>query len=176
MIIILVKQVWNVEARHDVCWFNQRHIYASLNNKTRSTQSTHTQAGRKETIHTRHKHEQNPKATKSKVTQVAALSSIPFGISIFVIHIYACVKLCTYFPPLPSIFMHIYRHMYMYTCFDYCVITPYKQYTPIITSLCVPAATGWSRAHVWMSTPCVAIKLESLEYAMNYIKKHINTN
>jgi hypothetical protein len=33
MIIILVKQVWNVEARHDVCWYNQRHIYATLNTK-----------------------------------------------------------------------------------------------------------------------------------------------
>ena len=33
MIIILVKQVWNIEARHDVCWYNQRHIYAPLNTK-----------------------------------------------------------------------------------------------------------------------------------------------
>jgi len=33
MIIILVKQVWNLEATHDVCWYNQRHIYATLNTK-----------------------------------------------------------------------------------------------------------------------------------------------
>ena len=48
----------------------------------------------------------------------------------------------------------------MYKCYNYSIMTPYKLYTPIIISLCVPAATGRSRAHVWMSTPGAAIKLE----------------
>ena len=42
-----------------------------------------------------------------------------------------CIRTSLLFHP------HIYCHMYMYTCFDYSVITPYKPYTPIIISLCV---------------------------------------
>ena len=64
----------------------------------------------------------------------------------------------------------------MYICSDYSITTPYKLNTPIIISLGVPVPTDWSRAHVWMSTPCSTIKLEYLEYTMEYIKKHSNTN
>jgi len=56
------------------------------------------------------------------------------------------------------IFIHIYRHIYMFICWDYSVMAPYALYTPIKISLGIPAPTGWSRAQVWMSTPCAAIQ------------------
>jgi len=60
-----------------------------------------------------------------------------------------CVRQFVYALPSFSIFMHIYRNMYIYTCFDYSVMIPYTElYTPIIMRLCVPAITGFSRAHV----------------------------
>jgi len=71
-----------------------------------------------------------------------------------------CVRHLVYALHSCSLFIHIYRHIYLYICWDYSVMAPYKLYTSIIISLGVPAPTGWSRAHVWMSTPCAAILLE----------------
>jgi len=76
--------------------------------------------------------------------------------------------------PSSSILKHIYRHTYMYTCFDYSVMFPYNLYTPIIMRLCVPAGTGCSCAHVWTPTPCAVIQLEWFEYTTKYIEQHIN--
>ena len=53
---------------------------------------------------------------------------------------YVCVRQFAYALPPSSIPMHIYRHIDMYACFDYSAMTPYKLYTPIIISFCVPAA------------------------------------
>jgi hypothetical protein len=44
-----------------------------------------------------------------------------------------CVRQFVYTLPSSSIFKHTYRHIYMYTCFDYSVMILYKMYTPIIS-------------------------------------------
>jgi len=66
----------------------------------------------------------------------------------------SCVCVCQLLNTLPSssILIHIYRHIYMYICFDYYVMTPYILYTPIIIRLCVPAPRGWAQCwHNWDS-------------------------
>jgi len=60
----------------------------------------------------------------------------------------SCVRVCqlVYAFPSSSIFIHIYRNIYMYICFDYhSVMTRYILYTPIMIRLCVPAPRGWAR-------------------------------
>jgi len=37
-------------------------------------------------------------------------------------------------------------------------------------------STGCSRAHAWMPTPCVAMKLELFECTRKHIQKHINND
>ena len=92
---------------------------------------------------------------------------------------YVRMYISVYALPSSSILMHIYRHMYMYKCFDYSVIIPYNLYTPIIMCLCVPASTDCSLFHVWTPTvwtptPCAAKQSDWFEYTTKYIKKHIN--
>jgi len=50
-----------------------------------------------------------------------------------------CVSKHVYAFPSSSIFIHTYRHIPMYICFDYSVMTPYKLYALIMKRLCVPA-------------------------------------
>jgi len=45
---------------------------------------------------------------------------------------YVCVRQFGYALPSSSIPMHIFRHIDMYACFDYSVMTPCKLCTPII--------------------------------------------
>ena len=59
-------------------------------------------------------------------------------ILLFCLHFHlcnSCVCVCKLVHTLPSssIFIHIYRHIHMYICFHYCVMTPYNLYAPIIT-------------------------------------------
>jgi len=82
------------------------------------------------------------------IALLISLSSVSFYISIFVIHTHECVNLRMHFPPLP----------YPYTFIDILICMLVS--TIIIINFCVPAARGKSRAHVWMSTSCAAIKLE----------------
>ena len=62
----------------------------------------------------------------------------------FLLHFHlsnSCVCVCQLVYALfsSSIFIHIFRHIYMYTCFDYSVMTSHNLYTLIIIRLCVPA-------------------------------------
>jgi len=68
----------------------------------------------------------------------------------FLLHFHfcdSCVYVCqlVYALPSSSIFIHIYRLIYMYICFDYYVLTPYILYTPMMIRLCIPAPRGWAR-------------------------------
>jgi len=70
----------------------------------------------------------------------------PAHMPIFLFHLHlhfsnscVCVPKHVYTFPSSSIFIHIYRHIHMYICFEYCVMTPYNFYAPIIKHLYVPA-------------------------------------
>jgi len=92
------------------------------------------------------------------ITLLISLSSAFFCIYNFQF-IRMCASTCIRIFP-SSIFIYIYR---IFICiYLQTVIAPgsYALNTPIIISLGVPAPTGWSRAHVWMCTPCAATKLE----------------
>jgi len=70
-------------------------------------------------------------------------------ILLFLLHFHlcnSCVCVCqlVYALSPSSIFIHIYRHIYMYTCCDYSVMTPYNLYAPIVIRLCVPAPRGFA--------------------------------
>jgi len=56
-----------------------------------------------------------------------------------------CVFKHVYAFPSSSIFIHVYRHIHKYICFDYSVWTPCNLYVPIIKSLSVPALSDVAR-------------------------------
>ena len=82
------------------------------------------------------------------------LDSLPgnskkWGIDLFVAFavrlVHSWARQLVYALPSSSTFVHIYRHIHMYICFDYSVMTTSILYTPIIIRLCVPAPRGWAR-------------------------------
>jgi len=69
---------------------------------------------------------------------------MPFLLFYLYLHFFnSCVPVCVYKHvyafPSSSIFIHTYRHIHTYICFDYSVMTPYNVYGPLIQCLCVPA-------------------------------------
>jgi len=56
-----------------------------------------------------------------------------------------CVFKHVYAFPSSSIFIHMYRHIHMYICFDCSVMTPCNLYVPIMKSLSVPAPSDVDR-------------------------------
>ena len=59
--------------------------------------------------------------------------------------IHVCVFHLVYALPSFSTFIYNYRHLHMYICDDYCVITYYKLNILIIICLCVPASKCFAR-------------------------------
>jgi len=66
-------------------------------------------------------------------TQLAHMPILLFRLHFHLCNSCVCVCKLVHTLPSSSIFIHIYRHIHMYICFHYCVMTPYNLYAPIIT-------------------------------------------
>ena len=74
-----------------------------------------------------------------RITLLICLHSFSICIFISLIPVYVCLKHAF---PSSSTFIHTYRHINMFICFDYSVMTPYNLFAPLTKRLCVPAPSG----------------------------------